>query len=57
MNAASPKNATEKQLTGKVPREAIRMLEIAWPSGAVQVLHDLAVDHILTVREPSKEKR
>ena len=37
--------------------KAIRTLEIAWPSGAVQTLHDVAVDRILTVREPSKEKQ
>ena len=37
--------------------KAIRSLEIAWPSGAVQTLHDVAVDRILTVREPSKEKQ
>ncbi|MGA2578207.1 MAG: CRTAC1 family protein [Bryobacteraceae bacterium] len=36
---------------------SVRSLEIAWPSGAVQTLHDLAVDRILTVREPSKGTR
>jgi len=35
---------------------AVRSLEIAWPSGAVQTLHDVSVDRILTVREPSNSK-
>jgi hypothetical protein len=35
----------------------VRSLEIVWPSGVVQTLHDLAVDRILTVREPSKGMR
>jgi enediyne biosynthesis protein E4 len=36
---------------------AVRSLEIAWPSGAVQVLRDVGVDRILTVREPPKGTR
>ena len=36
---------------------SVRSLEIAWPSGAIQTLHDLAVDRILTVREPPKGAR
>jgi len=36
---------------------SVRSLEIAWPSGTIQTLYDLAVDRILTVREPSKGTR
>jgi len=32
----------------------IKELEIRWPSGIKQVLHDVAVDQILTVEEPPK---
>jgi len=37
--------------------QSVRSLEIDWPSGTVQTLHDLAVDRILTVREPPKGER
>ena len=32
--------------------ERVAVLEILWPSGVHQVLHDLAVDRMLAVREP-----
>jgi enediyne biosynthesis protein E4 len=32
--------------------EHIRSIEIRWPSGMIQTLHDLQVDHILTIEEP-----
>ena len=37
--------------------KTVRSLEIAWPSGIVQKLDNLAADRILTVREPSKGNR
>jgi enediyne biosynthesis protein E4 len=32
----------------------IRTLEIRWPSGISQILHDVAADQILTIEEPKK---
>jgi len=32
----------------------IPTIEIRWPSGVVQVLHDVQVDQRLEVREPQK---
>ena len=32
--------------------ERVDRLEVRWPSGAVQVLHDIAADQVLTVVEP-----
>jgi hypothetical protein len=32
----------------------VRELEIRWPSGTRQLLHDVAVDRILTVKEPAR---
>jgi hypothetical protein len=37
--------------------KAVRSLEIAWPSGIVQTLHDIQADQIITVREPSHGAR
>jgi enediyne biosynthesis protein E4 len=34
--------------------KTIKEIEIRWPSGIKQLLHDVAVDHILPVEEPSK---
>jgi enediyne biosynthesis protein E4 len=31
----------------------VRELEVRWPSGVRQVLHNIKVDHILTVKEPA----
>jgi len=31
---------------------SVRLLELVWPSEAVQTLHDLPVDRMITVREP-----
>ena len=51
-------SASDKRVHFGLGRDrSVRSLEIAWPSGAVQTLHDLAVDRILTVREPSKGTR
>ena len=36
---------------GLGPAKTIKQIEIAWPSGAKQVLKDVAVDQILTVKE------
>ena len=36
---------------GLGPAKTIKQMEIAWPSGAKQVLKDVAVDQILTVKE------
>jgi len=48
-------SANDKRVHFGLGRDrSVRSLEIAWPSGAVQTLHDLAVDRILTVWEPPK---
>ena len=31
---------------------SVRELTVTWPSGATQVLKDVAADQVLTVREP-----
>jgi tetratricopeptide (TPR) repeat protein len=36
--------------------KGVRSIEIRWPSGTVQILRDVAIDRILTVREPDREK-
>ena len=36
---------------GLGPAKTIKQIEIAWPSGAKQVLKDVAVNQILTVKE------
>jgi hypothetical protein len=47
-------SASDKRVHFGLGRDrSIRSLEIVWPSGAVQTLHNLGVDRILTVREPS----
>jgi len=51
-------SANDKRVHFGLGRDrSVRSLEIAWPSGAVQTLRDLAVDRILTVREPLKGER
>jgi hypothetical protein len=51
-------SASDKRVHFGLGRDRlVRKLEIAWPSGAVQTLHDFGVDRILTVREPSKGAR
>ena len=37
---------------GLGPAERVDRLEVRWPSGAVQVLNDIAADQVLTVVEP-----
>jgi hypothetical protein len=32
----------------------VDMIEVRWPSGIVQVLHDVAADRILTLKEPAR---
>jgi len=36
---------------GLGPNATIKTLEIRWPSGRVQTLHDLRVDQLLTIKE------
>ena len=51
-------SASDKRVHFGLGRDrSVRSLEIAWPSGTVQTLHDLAVDRIMTVREPPKGAR
>jgi len=39
---------------GLGPNATVDLLEIHWPSGIVQTLHDIAADRILAVKEPAK---
>jgi hypothetical protein len=39
---------------GLGPSSTAKEIEIAWPSGIRQVLHDVAADRILTVKEPPR---
>ncbi len=51
-------SASDKRVHFGLGRDRLaRSLEIAWPSGTVQTLHDLAVDRIMTVREPPRGSR
>ncbi len=48
-------SASDKRVHFGLGRDrSVRSIEITWPSGTVQTLRDLAVDRILTVREPPK---
>jgi len=51
-------SANDKRVHFGLGRDgAVRSLEIDWPSGTVQILHDVPVDRVLTVREPQKGAR
>ena len=51
--AASYASASDKRLHFGLGRESrVRLVEIAWPSGCVQRLENVAADQILTVKEP-----
>ncbi len=53
--AGSYLSASDKRIHfGLGSSKKIRLLEIAWPSGAVQRLEQVAADQILTVNEPSR---
>ena len=39
---------------GLGPNKKVKELDIRWPSGIQQTLHDLDVDQILTIVEPAK---
>ena len=51
-------SSSEKRVHfGLGAEKAVRSLEIAWPSGIVQMIGNPDIDRILTVREPSKGSR
>jgi len=50
--AGSYLSASDKRVHfGLGPHKSAKLLEVSWPSGTVQRLHDIAADRLLTVRE------
>ena len=48
-------SASDKQLAGRSRRAATaRLVEIRWPSGVVQELHDVASGQTLVANEPAR---
>ena len=55
--AGSYMSANDKRVHFGLHRDAkVKLLEIAWPSGTLQRLEDVAADRILTVKEPPSDK-
>jgi len=51
--ASSYLSASDKRVHFGLGKDRIaQMVEITWPSGAVQKIHDVKADRVLTVREP-----
>jgi enediyne biosynthesis protein E4 len=54
-SAGSYISASDKRVHfGLGPRKKVQLIEITWPSGTLQRLESIAVDQIITIREPSR---
>jgi hypothetical protein len=56
--ASSYQSASDSRVHfGLAGAKTVRRVEVRWPSGAVQVLKEIAADRILEIVEPAPEVR